>query len=143
MTWQLTPDEIAKYWKVIQYGAVLSSGTTKVKEYSLGLLRNLLIGQYQCWFILNVDKKIKMTVITRITKDEGGIGHLIIDPIFGFLATDEAEQMELLDIMKKFAKKLNLESISGHIANPRAAFIAKRLGMNKTQEIYELKIGEK
>ena len=141
MTWQLTPEEIAKYWKLIQYGAVMASGTTKIKEYSLGLLKNLMVGQYQCWFIIDGNRKIKLMAITRLNKDEGDTKYLVIDPVFGFLATTSEEQLEIWETVKKFSERIKADRLIGHISNPMMAKIALRLGMTKVKELYELKIG--
>jgi hypothetical protein len=142
MTWQLTPDEIVKNWKMIQYGALMASATTRPTEYSLNLLKNLLIGKYQCWFIIDKERKVKWMLITRIFQDHGEIGHLFADPLYGFLPTTEAEQKEGFEVLIKFARKLNLESILAIPSNPRAVYIVQRLKMTKLYDVYQLKLGE-
>jgi|WetSurMetagenome_2_1015567.scaffolds.fasta_scaffold775690_1 hypothetical protein len=137
----LTYDEIARNWKIIQYGAVMVNRPVKMMDYSLNLLKNLFTGRSQVWFWLNDDKKIKMMLITRIHKDEGEIGHLLIETAYGFIFTEDKEWQEIFDNLVSFANKLKLESIIAYSLNSRIISIADNLGMSKGY-LFRLKLGE-
>ena len=134
----LNIDEVSTNWHLISYGASKTCGTDKVKDYLLGLAKNLMAAKSQCWF-LDEDGEVKLMIITRII-DDNNIKKMVITNLFGFKTTRPEEQGLFMDEIYKEAEKARVDEIVGYMTDERVIALAERHGFSKKYTIVSRKV---
>jgi hypothetical protein len=140
MVWNLTEDEIVQYWDLIKFGSGKVNNQVSPDKFFSGLLKELLSGKAQVWFLADAERNIKSMAITKIIKDISGNHVFLVDTLFGYSPMTPMEQKDGFDVLSKFALNMKINTVIAHIVNPQVGDLAKRAGMVKTHEIYKLEL---
>lgn len=128
---KLTIDQIPRFWPLIRQcvdDAIPGFSDNKGKLSSL--LRALLLGTFQCWFLIS-DGRLKLMAITTTTYDEGsGTKNLYPYVVRGFGEVSRKEWAEAFVTIKRFAKSLGCHRIIGYTKVESLKRLAERLGGN-------------
>jgi hypothetical protein len=141
MTWNLTSAEVVKHWDLIKWGAYQVNKPPDPEKYFIGLLKNILKGDAQVWFLANGERQIKALVITKITQNIAGEKELLLDTLYGYSPMTIEERREGFEVGKKFVKTLGLSAIVAYTSLPQVGELAKSIGMVKINEVYKMNIG--
>ena len=131
---KLLPNQLGKYWDIIRYGIVSTDSpiTGKSSENIREILRSLVIGTTQCWFIFDEKKVFHGYVLTNIADD--GISKLRFLNIYDLYAY---KQLTLplwkdgLDTLVQFAKDNRCHKITAYSDNSQIVASAEKIGFEK------------
>ena len=146
MILRLLPSQVPKWWELIKFGTLSVNGLVsepRVMEYCNNLLASLMSEKYQAWVgVDDTTKEIKGVAITAIRKDIGGIPYLLIEAVYGFVASPLNDHDDFASQMVAFARNAGCDSVYADITIPRIKMAAERLGMIKVSERYRIIIGK-
>lgn len=144
MTIKLTYEDIANNWDKIKYAALAVSGVEKENEqkYVIHLLKNLYTDLYQCWFVVSEEweqqgRNTKAVLITRIMKDAGDIKRILVDVMYGYIATTLEEKNNFMQTFLTWAKNIGCVSVVAYTDNPMVWRIMEKMGMREKFRLYE------
>jgi hypothetical protein len=140
MVWHLTEEEVVKHWDLIKYGAFQVNRPQDQDKYFIGLLKELLSGKAQAWFVADASRKIKAMALTKITRNIAGESNLLVDTLYGYSQMSLQEQEEGMLTVVKFARNVGVSSIFAHVSASEVGSLAQRAGMVKATEVYKMNI---
>jgi hypothetical protein len=140
MIWNLTSNEVVKYWDLIKYGTFQVNKPQDPEKYFIGLLKEILTSRAQVWLMSDTDHKIKAMAITKITQNISGIKELLIDVLYGFYPMTMEEQRLGYDVFVEFCKNLDITSARAYISDSRIGQLAQKAGLVKVSEVYKMNI---
>ena len=142
MTWKLTTEEIVKYWELIKYGVNQVEKPSNPETYFIGYLKELLLGNLICAFLMDEKRTIKMMLVCKVTEGFGKERSLVLLTIYGFIPTTDHEKAEGWTFLMKFAKNKEVSWIIAQPSHQRIEQLTAMLGFEKVHDVYRLKIGE-
>lgn len=140
MLWNLTSDEVVKHWDLIKWGAAQVNNPANPEQYFVGLLKEILSGKAQVWFLANGERTIKTMGITKIVQNIAGINELLVDTLYGYSPMTPMEQKEGFEILVKFAKNMKVSAVIAYTTNPQVTELAKKGGFSKVSDVIKMKI---
>lgn len=134
---RLTSDDICRHWESIKYAAVSANAITgtKVQEYAINLLKELLTNKYQCWVAIKDDNIIAICV-TKFMLSMGGSSHLFIEAVYAFGKPDANERQEFIKTLIEFAMNNGCDRIMTFSQSPIGYDALLNIGFTERGKIY-------
>ena len=133
---KLMPDQVARWWEVIQPAveASLPPIAGSIKERRSKILSSLLSGRMHCWAVCTKDKSGKETIVkgigtTTFVLDEcSGAKSLLIYSAFANVKTEAEDWVDGFNTLTNFAKENKCDKIVAYTKNEKILHNAKQAG---------------
>lgn len=130
---KLLPEQVSKYWDVIRAG-ILSTPShiaTMNSESIRNILKNILIGNVQCWAAIDEKEEICGFVLTSLADDYvSNERFLNIYDLYLVKPLPREVWTAGIEALKKFAVANKCNKITAYTYYENIANIAKKLGFN-------------
>lgn len=145
---KLLPDQISRFWDIIQYAIEESlppiAGDDEDRMNKI--LMSLLGGKSQCWasYVKDGDvPRFEGIVVTRILYDDvSDTRNLLIYCLYGYEKVSRSAWLNGLKTLVKFAASKNCYRIIGYTSEPFIVKTVERLGGEAKYTFVSLPVGE-
>lgn len=129
MLLRLEPDQVNRYWSVIERAILEALPPVAVEDEGLlpNILKNLLSGNMQCW-VVTKKKTIYAMLVTTPQFEIGGTKNLLVYTLYGFDNLDMETWKEGFNSLKKYAKSIGCKSIVAYSNVERIIQVCRLLG---------------
>jgi len=129
MLLRLEPDQVNKYWAVVEKAIASSLPPVALEDVDLmnNILRNLISGEMQCWVVVK-NKAIYSMLVTTPQFEIGGTKNLLIYTLYGFENLDLETWKEGFTYLSEYARSIGCKRIVAYSEVKRILQVCRLLG---------------